>query len=417
MRNVWVVILIMSLLFSCSGSGNSDRVAAEVLTDSVPLADTLKEDSVKHAVFMAVGDIMVHRWQMQKAFDKKDSSFNFSGSFKYIKPFFDDADFVLGNLETTFAGKNKGRQNKVFGYSCFPYFNAPEEMASALKEAGFDLLSTANNHSLDSKFEGLCSTLNVLDSVGLHHLGTYRSQAENDSVRIFDINGIKTGFLACTYSLNGNTLKSEVAFSIDEFRRYDKGKLERLCGKIRRLKEAGAEFVIVLTHFGTEYQHEPNAKQKMAARMFAEAGADVIVGSHPHILQRIDYDSVTVDGKVKKVLVAYSLGNFISSQVQRGSLLKDVGAVMRFSVRKDSCGVALDGLKVLPTYSYWKYKEIGVVPLIAACNRPEDFRFLRKKSLMCIKTSYKQTFDVLSASFKDRCEVDSVAGWMELRLE
>lgn len=377
----------------------------------------LKEDSVRRAVFMAVGDIMVHKWQMQKAFDKKDSTFNFSGSFKYVKPFLEEADFVMGNLETTFAGKNNGRKKDVFGYSCFPYFNAPEEMAFELKEAGFDLLSTANNHALDSKFTGLCNTLNVLDSVGLHHLGTYRSQAENDSVRVFDINGVKTGFLACTYSLNGNTLKREEAFSVDEFRRYDKDKLERLCGKIKKLKEAGAEFVIVLAHFGTEYQHKPNAKQKMAARMFAEAGADVIVGSHPHVLQRIDYDSVTVDGKKKKVLVAYSLGNFVSSQVQRNSVLKDVGAVLCFSVRKDSSGVFLDSLKVMPTYSYWKYKEIGVVPLIVAYNRPDDFCFLRKKSLMCIKNSYKQTFDVLSASFRDRCEVDSVNGWMMMKLD
>ena len=126
---------ILLALFSCSGK-KSEPVQETADEDSlISLEDTV----VSYATIAAVGDVMVHRWQMQRAYNATDSSFDFTPSFKYVKPIIDDADFAIGNLETTFAGKNQGRTNAVYGYSCFPFFNAPEAMATALKDAGFDL--------------------------------------------------------------------------------------------------------------------------------------------------------------------------------------------------------------------------------------------------------------------------------------
>ena len=405
-------ILFMVLFVSCAG-GIKHKENLK-MNDSawviVPTEDfsNKQKDTVAIATFMAVGDIMVHRWQMQKAYVVSDSVFDFSPSFRYVKPVFDNADWVLGNLETTFAGKNNGRDSTVLGYSCFPYFNSPEAFAGALKYAGFDMVSTANNHTIDSYLSGVFNTLDVLDSVGIYHVGTYRNLIEKERFCLLDINGIKVGFLGCTYSLNGNSLKKENSFVVDEFRNYNEEKVERLCDKIKMIKEEGAEFVVVMVHFGTEYQKSPNKHQRSVAKAFAYSGADVILGSHPHILQPIEYLDFEIEGKKKRTLVAYSLGNFISSQVQRDSLLKDVGAIISFSVKKDAKGVALNELKVMPTYSYWRTQEIGVVPLISVYNNPKKYRFLRKRSIEQIQTSYQQTLNTLTQSFNNDYKIDSL---------
>ena len=407
----WSILLA---LFSCSGKKSEPVQETTADEDSlISLEDTV----VSYATIAAVGDVMVHRWQMQRAYNAADSSFDFTPSFKYVKPIIEDADFAIGNLETTFAGKNQGRTNAVYGYSCFPFFNAPEAMATALKDAGFDLFSTANNHSLDTKFSGLCHTLDILDSVGLYHVGTYRNLQESDSSCIIPINGIKVGFMGCTNSLNGNTLKSADAFSIDEFRKQDSAKVAILCEKIKKLKDKGADVVIAMVHFGEEYQRKPNRRQKQTVEAFAKAGADVILGSHPHILQNLEWHTVSQNGIEKNVLVAYSMGNFISSQIQRDSILKDVGAILKFRIKKSREGITIDQLSVMPTYSYWNSREIGVVPLIKAYHDLKSYPFLTQRGRRDIKRSKQQTIDVLTSTLKNQYEIDTVSGFINFSQE
>jgi poly-gamma-glutamate synthesis protein (capsule biosynthesis protein) len=404
---------ILLAVFSCSEK-KSEPVQETADEDSlISIEDTV----VSYATIAAVGDVMVHRWQMQRAYNAADSSFDFTPSFKYVKPIIEDADFAIGNLETTFAGKNQGRTNAVYGYSCFPYFNAPEAMAVALKHTGFDLFSTANNHSLDTKISGLRHTLDILDSIGLYHVGTYRNLQESDSSCIIPINGIKVGFMGCTNSLNGNTLKSADAFSINEFRKQDSAKVAILCKKIKKLKEDGADAVIAIVHFGEEYQRKPNRRQKQTVKAFAEAGADVILGSHPHILQNLEWGTHTQEGKEKNVLVAYSMGNFISSQIQRDSILKDVGAILKFRIKKSREGIAIDQLSVMPTYSYWNSHEIGVVPLIKAYHDLKSYPCLTQRGRRDIKNSKQQTIDVLTSTLKNQYEIDTMSGFINFSQE
>lgn len=417
MKKVFTILLLiltfLPMLLSCGRQQDSiqnieECVDAEIVSDF---------DTISYATVVAVGDIMVHRWQMQRAFKEVDSTFDFSHSFKYVKPVIESADFAVGNLETTFAGKNKGRTNAVYGYSCFPFFNAPEAMAVTLKEAGFDLFSTANNHSLDAKIAGLRNTLDVLDSVGIYHVGTYRTMEEQDSMVVVDVNGIKIGWVGCTNSLNGNSLKESDSYSVDEFRKNDSLKIAVLANKIRRLKEKGADVVFTIVHFGNEYQRKPNKKQKEVVCAFAEAGADVILGSHPHILQEMDVLTVGCEGKSKKTLVAYSMGNFISSQIQRDSVLKDVGAILKITLKKEKGKVSVVQFSALPTYSYWTSKEIGIVPLIKAYHDLKKFPFLTYRGKRDVKKSYQQTLDVLTRFADGQYEIDSFSGFLNFSIK
>ena len=418
MKRVYLkTILCISILFSLISCIKKDSNLPPYKPENCEPIINSEESSVSYATIVAVGDIMVHRWQMQRALNIKDSTYDFSHSFKYVKSILEDADFAVGNLETTFAGKNHGRNNDIYGYSCFPYFNAPEAMADELKNAGFDLFSTANNHSLDSKLSGLYTTLDILDSVGLYHVGTYRSKEESDSLSIISINDIKVGFIGCTQSLNGNRLKKSDNFSVDEFVKQDSAKIAILCEKIRKMKRKKADVVIAIVHFGSEYQLTPNRRQKQIAKAFAEAGADVILGSHPHILQNIEKYTIYKEGKEKNVIVAYSLGNFISSQIQRDSLLKDIGAILKFRLKKSQKGISIDQLSVLPTYTYWTRQEIGVVPLIKAYHNRKIYPFLTQRGVLNIKNSKQQTIEILTTSIEEKYEIDTISGFLNFELE
>ena len=251
----------------------------------------------------------------------------------------------------------------------------------------------------------------------MYHVGTYRNKEESDSLCIIPINDIKVGFIGCTQSLNGNRLKKSDDFSVDEFVKQDSAKIAALSEKIRKMKRKGADAVIAIVHFGSEYQLTPNRRQKQIAKAFAEAGADVILGSHPHILQNIEKYTIYKEGKEKNVIVAYSLGNFISSQIQRDSLLKDIGAILKFRLKKSQKGISIDQLSVLPTYTYWTRQEIGVVPLIKAYHNRKIYPFLTQRGVLNIKNSKQQTIEILTTSIEEKYEIDTISGFLNFELE
>lgn len=145
---------------------------------------------------VAVGDIMMHKEEIEGGKVPGTNTYNFDYMFKHIKPYIENADLAIGNLETPLAGKERG-------YTGYPAFNAPEQLAIALKNTGFDVLTTANNHSLDRHYQGVAHTLKVLDEVGLAHTGTARTKEEQDKVLIQEVKGIKIAFMAYTYGTNG----------------------------------------------------------------------------------------------------------------------------------------------------------------------------------------------------------------------
>lgn len=289
-----------------------------------------------------VGDIMVHQHQL-KAAKQSDGSYNFHDMFTDIKPYIESADIAIGNLETTIS-------NDEIGYFAYPRFRTPEALIPALSNAGFDVLTTANNHSLDGVEFGVINTLDILDKYDILHTGTARSYEEQDEILIIEKNDIKIAILAYTYGTNG--MESAInSYNLPYMVNYLNNK-DKISKDIEEAKAQGVEFIIMCAHWGDEYVRTPNDNQKNTAEDFFAMGIDVIFGSHPHVLQGTTRKEITdIDNNEKEVFVIYSLGNIISNQRDR---YRDSGVILNLEIIKDyeDNTVKLGETDYIPTWVY-----------------------------------------------------------------
>ncbi len=283
----------------------------------------------------AAGDLLMHNTVVNSAYDSATRHYDFSPEFAAIAPYLSSPDYTIANLETRLAGPS-------FGYAGYPRFNSPAELAQAVREAGVDLLSTANNHSLDMGWPGIVNTLNNLDAAGMAHIGTYRTPAEKASPLIVDVRGIKLAWLNYTATTNGLSLPPGKGFALNLL------SPEAVAAEAREARRGGADLVLAMIHFGNEYQRYPDANQRQIASQLAASGVDVIINSHPHVVQPIEVLSVQRDdGRTHNCIVAYSLGNLIADQRWRYS---DSGIILYLDIVKDQAGTRVQGASYLPVY-------------------------------------------------------------------
>ena len=237
--------------------------------------------------------------QIQYAQNKGGGDYDFTDQFTYLKDFIEDSDIAIGNYETT--------TNPNLPYAGFPRFNAPAAYLRDLKDTGFDIVSTANNHSMDTELEGVLSTMDSAKKAGLDYVGSFKDKTER--ILYKEVKGIKFAFLAYTYGCNGRENlvipREEVenlAYLSDE---------EQIKKDIKRAKASGADFIVVYPHWGIEYQSMPNETQTRLGRNMIEWGADLVIGNHPHVVEPVELYEAK-DGR--EGLIAYALGNFISYQ-------------------------------------------------------------------------------------------------------
>ena len=294
------------------------------------------EDSVLSATLCFVGDIMCHSTQFNYAKVNADS-FDFTGVYSEVKKYLTIPDLTIGNLETVIAGQNEG-------YSGYPYFNAPDDFIYALKEAGFNLLITANNHALDQGWEGVKRTIDVINDYKIHRTGTFISQEDRDSVRIFLVNSIKIAFLAYSENTNGLAIPKGKEFVINLINE------DLIRNDIRKAREKNADIVLVHLHYGPEYNREPSDYQKEIVQKIIELGADIIIGGHPHVIEPFDFFE-TRNTKLDSGFVAYSMGNFISNQRWRYS---DAGVILNIQLSKNrfTDSVYISEVSYLPTWVF-----------------------------------------------------------------
>lgn len=288
---------------------------------SVAAGDISAETSAS-ADLLFVGDAMQHQSQLDAA--KKaggGKSYDYSEYYKYLASEIQEADYAVVNLEVPLGGGPT--------YSGYPNFSAPDSYARALRDAGFDLFLTANNHCLDSSDKAARRTLTALDSLHVDHIGTYYDEAERRRLVPFikDINGIKIGFLNYTYGTNGIKPKQGVEVAL-----IDK---DRMAREMKETREAGAEILVVTMHWGLEYVQLPTKNQEELAEFLIDNGADLIIGSHPHVVQPMKV--VRNEREDKDVLVVYSLGNFISNM---NAVDARGGALVRARIERDGNGRA-----------------------------------------------------------------------------
>ena len=282
----------------------------------------LSSISNPEATLLFVGDAMQHQAQLDRALELGDGEYDYSDCFTLIAPAIRDADYAVCNLEVPLGGGND--------YTGYPCFSAPDSYAEALRDAGFDMMLTANNHCLDRKGRAAKRTLDALDSLHLDHIGTFRSREERDSLVPFikDLNGFKIAFLNYTYGTNGIPVDEGVEIAL-----IDK---EKIRNEINAARDKGAEIIIVAMHWGIEYVLLENNVQNDLAQFLIDNGVDMIIGGHPHVVQPMQV--MHNDKENKDVLVVYSLGNFISNMKTadtRG------GAMVWATVGRDKDGKAV----------------------------------------------------------------------------
>lgn len=271
---------------------------------------------------------------IRTSYDPASKTYSFKKIFTEVEPLLKDADFTVANLETTLSGPEKG-------YSGYPIFNSPAQLAYDMKDMGIDMVSTANNHCLDMGLKGLLTTLDNLDAAGLKHLGTYRSPGEKKEPMLVDIKGIKVGFINYTENTNGIPVPAGNSHAVNIINR------DNMLYEVQQLREK-ADIIVAIVHFGTEYQRSPNEFQKKLVKELFEGGADIVLGGHVHVVEPMEWQTVVRNGKETRCFVIYSLGNFVSNQNWRYS---DCGIILNMYITRDPGGEArLEKVDYVPAW-------------------------------------------------------------------
>lgn len=313
---------------------------ASLSTSSEDNKDEQQEKKQTDTTFTltAIGDVMCHNTQFMDAYQKDTDSYDFSYVFEDINRYLKTADLVVGSLETSFAGKDKG-------YSNYPKFNSPDQLAYDLKKLGVNVLSTAGNHCLDMGFDGLSRTIDVLNDADISHVGTYKTPEDRDTILFRYVKGVKIAFVNYTYGTNGIAIPDGKGYCVNLI---DKELMKK---DIDSAKSQGADLVVACMHWGTEYETTANKEQEEFADFLFQNGVDVILGNHPHVLQSMEKRTVTLeDGTKKDGFVIYALGNFICDQNAdntRNSI------ILNLKITKHVDGnISIDEARYIPIYMY-----------------------------------------------------------------
>lgn len=285
----------------------------------------------RRATLRFAGDVVPDMEILTTAYNSKTEKYDFSSYFDLIRDQLSNADFTSLNVDGSMGGAQHDKYGRYTGY---PQFNTPPTLLYALQGAGVDMLSLANNHCLDGWFDGLLDTIKNCDYIGMQHVGAFTSQEDFDTPEILDINGIRVGFLNYTQSLNSMDSRGvDPNALVWGLRRTRNADYE---GDIQALRNAGAEVVIVIMHWGDEYLFTPDQDQVSMANRIAAAGADVIVGGHPHVFQAAGWKTATLaDGTQHKCLIVYSLGNFLSEHRNEKKARTDAGIIFEFTLQEN----------------------------------------------------------------------------------
>lgn len=270
---------------------NLKTIIVPLLAIAVQPLKAQTADSVVTLLF--AGDIMGHDSQIAAAYNDSTKTYDYTDCFRYIKPYVEKADFAIANFEVTLAGPP---------FKGYPQFSSPDALAVAVKDCGFDALVTSNNHSCDGGLKGVVRTLDVLDSLKIVHTGTFHDSAEwrRTYPLIYNVKGLKLAIVNYTYGTNElPTPKGTVVNRIVK---------QNIINDIAAAKRQNPDLIIACMHWGIEYDTMPSCTQIQQAEMLKKQGVDLIIGSHPHVLQPMEMDTAA------NQFLVYSLGNFVSAQ-------------------------------------------------------------------------------------------------------
>jgi len=364
-----VIIIAISLIIPFGFTDNSvyaeNRLPAEGSTHigedskSEPyLADEKSPEfspDGENLTLLFIGDIMGHESLIRAALQPDGVTYDYSSCFQYIRDYITAADLAIANLEVTLAGPP---------YNGYPFFSSPDALAAACKDAGIDVLVTATNHCVDMGKKGLERTIEVLDSLNILHTGTFLSYSDKQQKTplIIEKKSFKIAIINYTYDTN--------EIPVPEPSYVNLIKISRLKADIAASRSASPDAVILFIHWGIEYQNKPDARQLELAEICFNSGADIIIGSHPHVLQK----SIWINRPGSSRFVAYSLGNFISNQKTAKT---DGGQMIQLTLSRKNGITSLSEAKYILTWIYGpgtgRNKKFYILPCRDFENRPEFF--------------------------------------------
>lgn len=335
------------------------------------------QDKTISLLFM--GDIMGHDSQIHSA-KQSDGFYDYSEVFKYVSNEISSVDLSIANLEVTLAGPP---------FKGYPQFSSPKELAVATKNAGIDVLCTANNHAVDRRKRGIIRTIKTLDSLNIKHTGTFLSNKDRDSrfPLIVNKNGFKIAILNYTYGTNGVKVPKPVIVNV-----IDTSLIKLDLIKAKSLKP---DITIVFIHWGIEYQHQPNKMQITIGKFCFSNGADLVIGSHPHVIQK----SELIKDSNRSKFITYSLGNFISNQRKRYT---DGGQMIKLILKKTKKSISIKQCGYILTWVYTPVikgkKHFHILPVSKFELNPEFF--ISKEYYNKMETFIKDSRALLNANNK-----------------
>ena len=336
-----LIILVLAILAVVTGITSAVKFVSKKNKEKIQEEEKPKDIIIN---LVATGDVMCHTTNFNAAYNNETKEYDFTSVFANISKYITKADVAIGNLETTFAGKDRG-------YTGYPTFNSPSALGVALKNIGIDVLSTANNHSLDKGYTGIVSTLDKLDEIGIDHMGTARSEEEQNKVLVKDVNGIKIAFLSYTYGTNGIPVPAGKEYSVNLI---DK---DLILKQINLAKEQNVDIICASMHWGDEYKQKQNKKQEELADYLFQNGVDIIIGNHAHVVEPMEKRKIALeDGTEKEVFVVYALGNFISGQTIEHTKST---VILDMNIRKngENGKITIDSINYIPVYCYDESKK------------------------------------------------------------
>mgnify|MGYP002722641068 FL=1 len=305
MRRIWALALTLLLAGCTPDTQEEPEVVEEV------------EEAVSTVTIRSVGDILVHSDVYTTA--RTDTGFDFTRMFDPVRQYMADADITTANMEVPVAGE-------AFGLSGYPQFNSPPEIIDALKNSGVDIVNNATNHSMDRGGEGVIASTGHMRDRGMLYAGSFSSATDAATPRIIEANGITVGFLGSTYGTNGLPVEEEHFASLID---------DNLTDRITTL-DSEVDVTVVMLHMGDEYAPLQNEFQEETAAAALEAGADLVLGGHPHVVEPFDGP------------VWYSHGNFLHGQLEEPTKIGGIGE-FTFTERGDE--VSFTGARFMPTYT------------------------------------------------------------------
>lgn len=331
---VVAVVVVITLAISGKVTSNRDRVTPTV--EATQQASTEPQTTANTKVtLVAVGDNLIHN-TLVDAGKQEDSSLNYDSFYENISSYIKEADLAVINQETMLGGD-------AFEYSGYPLFNTPWEVGEAAINAGFNVFTCATNHSMDMGSAGIEKEIEFFNKhKEVVRLGTNADEEEYNTIKYITKNDISFALLNYTYGTNGISLPEEKPWCVNLL---DEEKVKKDITEARK----HADVVIVFPHWGTENSHDINEQQEKYIKIFSDLGVDIVIGTHPHVLQPVEW--VTNEETGKKMLVYYSLGNFISHQTSLNQLC---GGMAEITVERIDGEISITNAKLTPVIDYYK---------------------------------------------------------------